>query len=111
MLDLISAIASTVHVAILTAGMLVAGGTSTTLRRLTRAIRLLVAACAVKVVALVADALDIPDDGAFWALLSLFTLAASAMVLRLTVERREHKGRQVVADAERTVREWNPLQH
>jgi hypothetical protein len=77
-----------------------------TLRALTRAVHLWWAAVLVASVEAVVYAAQSPHHIALMSALWLATFGFGCGTLRTTVRRRNAKGEQVVADAERTVRDW-----
>lgn len=105
--DLATIVVGVAYVAVMVLALGIAGPPQkTTLRRLVVATRLSRLAVGLAVLALAANVLDIPADGwigpALWIVTSTMA-AASAIFMR---RRRDMRGDQVVAEAERTVRDF-----
>lgn len=108
-LDLIGAFLGFAFIATLLAALLVSGRASrTTIRRLTRAIRLGIAATTIAATNLIVQALDIPDDGWIWPILWVINCGGAAYMTRTFHQRRDVLGDRVVREAEKTVRDYRP---
>jgi uncharacterized membrane protein len=108
-LDGLGAIASLLYAVTSTTSLVVSGPAhATTLRRLKNGTRLAQAAIGIAVINLAIQAADIPNDGVFWAVLWVGILACAISVEHFARQRRDLKGLQVLADAERTVRDYTP---
>ena len=77
-----------------------------TLRRLNLALKLLYAATAAAALNALVNALDIPSDGPFWPGLWVLIAATNCVTAHYARKRRDLKGQQVMAEAERTVRNY-----
>ena len=110
-LDLAGATLSLAYVLLVAAYLMAAIwlGERATLRQLTWAIRVAIAAATVGGVNLVVQIASIPYDGIVWPLLWVFDTAMACALVSLARRRRSAKGDQVLAEAERTVRDFNPL--
>lgn len=106
-LDAIGLTCSIVYIALFVTALILANSKNATLRRLTLAVKFYLAAAAVQAVNLVVNLVDIPDDGVLLVALSVVSLAAAVALIFLTRTRRNRKGDQVTAEAERTVRDWS----
>ena len=106
-LDIASLAANTGFVAATVASLIIGGrGLQKTLRQLGLALLLARTAVALALVALIAHLLDIPNDGLAWPALGLATAVGAAMTAHYLRKRRDLKGERVMAEAERTVRNY-----
>ena len=107
-LDTLDLIASTSYLVLLAGAIVAFAPQTASLRRLTLAVRLLTAAIAVKILDIAFDIPDLPDSAVTFGV-SVLVLVAGVVTLVFIVRRRRLKGEQVVAEAERTVRSWQPF--
>lgn len=80
----------------------------TSLRRLTTAVRLARIALPIAVVVVAVNVADIPHDGPVWPVLNTFTAVVWGFTAHYMRKRRDAEGDRVVAEAERTVRNYTP---
>ncbi len=106
-LDSISIAVSIAYWVTMIGSLLFAGapGRNVTFSRLIRATKWAWAAVAAAAVNVVVNALNVPTDGIVWPLLWGTVLVFGVFTASQTRKRRDIKGDQVTADAERTVRE------
>lgn len=107
-LDFFGAVAGTLYIALTVAAQLVAGGGRTTLRRLVSACRWQVGAIATAAIGVIIHVADIREDGPIWPLLWVANFGFSLAIAMVLRRRRDLKGDEVMADAERIVRTYRP---
>jgi hypothetical protein len=104
-LHALSATLGTIYIPLLAAGSIVTASRKASIRRLTIGLRVLGAAAAVEASKLLVNLLALPGSGQ-QAVLSAACLVLVSTMLVLVAKRRRWRGEQVVAEAEKTVRDW-----
>lgn len=97
------------YIPLLAGATIVSASRKASLRRLTIGLRLLVLAASVEGLKLIVNLSALPKSKD-QAVLSAICLTIVAAMIAGNIKRRRLKGDQVVAEAEKTVRDWDPLE-